>query len=80
MDDNSKHTSKIDISELKKSINIRFKAARAEEQRAFDRMFDECEHQAERGRIDYVLALGKQEAFKSIMKLIDNFSYESAYI
>ena len=75
MSDNPKFTSKNDISELREKVNIRFKAARAEAQRAFDRMFDDCDQRAERNRIEYLLALGKQEAFESIMELIDNFLY-----
>ena len=78
MNNDLKHTSTIDIFELRERINIRFKAALAEEQRAYNSMFDECEQRAERNRIDYLLALGKQEAFESIMTLIDNCSYESA--
>ena len=73
MNNNSKLTSSIDMLELRERVNIRFKAAHAEEKRAFCSMFDESGQRAERSRIDYLLALGKQEAFESILTLIDSF-------
>ena len=79
MSNSSKHTSMTNMLELRGRINLRFKAALAEEQHAYDLMLDQSDEQlTERSRIDYLLALGKQEAFESIMTLIDNFSYGSA--
>ena len=80
MSNDLNHTSKIDVSKLKERINIRFKAARAEEERAYTRMNDEWEQNPEASRVEYVYALGKQAAFESIMMVIDNFSYGSSEI
>ena len=83
MSDNSKHTSKIDISVLsvlsvlRERINAHLKRARAEERHALNSMMEDWEKYDDAFGIEYVFVMGKQEAFESIMKLIDNFSYSN---
>ena len=66
------------LSELRERISAHLKGAQAEERYALKRIAEDWERYDDAYGIEYVFAMGKQEALESIMTLIDDFSYGSA--